>query len=86
MVAPILSPSETTNQTSDITVKKILTALRSQKRRVSALVTQSCLTSDSVTSMEVPTSTSAHGILQARILEWVAISFSRRSSQPRYGT
>ena len=23
---------------------------------------------------------SAHGILQARILEWVAISFSRRSS------
>ena len=27
--------------------------------------------------------TSAHGISQARILEWVAISFSRRSSQPR---
>ena len=26
---------------------------------------------------------SAHGIFQARILEWVAISFSRRSSQPR---
>ena len=25
----------------------------------------------------------AHGILQARILEWVAISFSRGSSQPR---
>ena len=24
-----------------------------------------------------------HGILQARILEWVAISFSRSSSQPR---
>jgi len=24
-----------------------------------------------------------HGILQARILEWVAISFSRESSQPR---
>ena len=24
-----------------------------------------------------------HGIFQARILEWVAISFSRRSSQPR---
>ena len=28
-------------------------------------------------------SSSVHGILQARILEWVAISFSRRSSQPR---
>ena len=27
-----------------------------------------------------------HGILQARILEWVAISFSRGSSRPRYQT
>ena len=27
-----------------------------------------------------------HGILQARILEWVAVSFSRGSSQPRNGT
>ena len=26
---------------------------------------------------------SVHGIFQARILEWVAIFFSRRSSQPR---
>ena len=26
---------------------------------------------------------SVHGILQARILEWVAILFSRGSSQPR---
>ena len=25
----------------------------------------------------------AHGILQARILEWVAVPFSRGSSQPR---
>ena len=30
-----------------------------------------------------PPSSSAHGILQARILEWVAISFSRGSSRPR---
>ena len=29
---------------------------------------------------------SLHGILQARVLEWVAISFSRGSSQPRYRT
>ena len=28
-------------------------------------------------------SSSVHGIFQARILEWVAISFSRGSSQPR---
>ena len=30
-----------------------------------------------------PPSSSIHGIFQARILEWVAISFSRRSSRPR---
>ena len=30
-----------------------------------------------------PLGSSVHGILQARILEWVAISFSRESSQPR---
>ena len=30
-----------------------------------------------------PSDPSVHGILQARILEWVAISFSRGSSQPR---
>ena len=30
-----------------------------------------------------PPGSSIHGILQARILEWVAISFSRASSQPR---
>ena len=30
-----------------------------------------------------PLGFSVHGILQARILEWVAISFSRESSRPR---
>ena len=30
-----------------------------------------------------PPGSFVHGILQARILEWVAISFSRASSQPR---
>ena len=34
------------------------------------------------TDCSLPGST-VHGILQARILEWVAISFSRRSSWPR---
>ena len=33
-----------------------------------------------------PPGSSVHGILQAKILEWVAISFSRRSSQPRDAT
>ena len=30
-----------------------------------------------------PPGPSVHGILQARILEWVAISFSRGSSRPK---
>ena len=33
-----------------------------------------------------PPGSSIHGILQARILEWVAISFSRGSSRPRVRT
>ena len=33
-----------------------------------------------------PAGSSVHGILQARIMEWVAISFSRGSSRPREGT
>ena len=43
--------------------------------------------SDSVQPMDcgLPGS-SVHGILQARILEWVVISFSRGSSQPRNQT
>ena len=45
------------------------------------LVTQSCPTL--VTPWTV---SSIHGILQARILEWVAISFSRGSSQPKNQT
>ena len=46
------------------------------------LVIQSCPTlCDSVDCS--PLGSSVHRILQARILEWVAISFSRRSSQPR---
>ena len=30
-----------------------------------------------------PPGSSVHGIFQARILEWVAISFSRQSSRPK---
>ena len=33
-----------------------------------------------------PPGSSVHGILQARILEWVAMPFSRESSRPRDGT
>ena len=45
-------------------------------------VAQSCPTLYNPMDCSLPGS-SVHGIFQARILEWVAISFSRRSSQPR---
>ena len=45
------------------------------------LVTKSCPTLHDPMDCSPPGS-SVHGILQARILEWVAISFSRRSSWP----
>ena len=45
-------------------------------------VTQSCLTLCNPMDCSLPGS-SVHGIPQARILEWVAISFSRGSSRPR---
>ena len=49
---------------------------------VLCLVTQSCLAL--CNSMDCsPPGSSVHGILQARILEWVAMSSSRGSSQPR---
>ena len=46
------------------------------------LVTHSCLTLCDPVDCSPPGS-SVHGILQARILEWVAISSSRGSSRPR---
>ena len=49
---------------------------------VCMLVTQSCPTLCNPMDCSPPGS-SVHGILQARILEWVAISFSRGLSQPR---
>ena len=46
------------------------------------LVAQSCPTLCDPMDYSPPGS-SVHGILQARILEWVAMPFSRGSSQPR---
>ena len=45
--------------------------------KVKVKVAQSCLT------LCNPMDYTVHAILQARILEWVAIPFSRGSSQPR---
>ena len=49
------------------------------------LVAQSCLTLCDPMDYSPPVS-SVHGISQARILEWVAIPFSRGSCRPRGGT
>ena len=45
-------------------------------------VAQSCLTLCDPMDCSLPGS-SIRGIFQARVLDWVAISFSRRSSRPR---
>ena len=50
--------------------------------KVKVLVAQSCLTLCDPMNCSLP-GFSVHGILQAKILEWVAISFSRGSSQFR---
>ena len=52
---------------------------------VQVWVTQLCLTLCDPMDYNLPGS-SVHGILQTRILEWVAIPFSRGSSRPRDGT
>ena len=56
-----------------------MTQRRSRRERE---VAQSCLTLCNPMNCSLPGS-SVHGIFQTRVLEWVAISFSRGSSQPR---
>ena len=60
----------TYTKTLYIKVSKVKDALKMK-------VTQSCPT------LSGPVGYTVHGILQARILEWVAVPFSRGSSQPR---
>ena len=56
--------------------------LQCMKVKSESEVAQSCLTLSDPMDCSPPGS-SVHGIFQARILEWAAISFSRGSSQPR---
>ena len=49
--------------------------------KVKVLVTQSCPTLCNLMDCS-PQGSSVYGILQARIMEWEAIHFSRESSQP----
>ena len=54
-------------------------------KKVKVFITQSCLTLCDPMD-RIPPGFSVHGILQARILEWVAVPFSRGSFQPRVRT
>ena len=58
--------------------KEVIKILKVKKCEVA----QSCLTLCDPMDCSLPGS-SVHGIFQARVLEWVAISFSRGSSRPR---
>ena len=57
----------------------------SQVKCVCMWLTQSCPTLSDLMDCRLP-GFSVHGIFQARRLEWVAISFSRGSSQPKHRT
>ena len=52
------------------------------KKKSESEIVQSCPTLCDPVDFSLPGS-SVHGIFQARVLEWVAISFSRGSSQLR---
>ena len=63
-------------------IEKLTAFARLMIRGSSSEVAQLCLTLCNSMDCSLPGS-SVHGIFQARVLEWVAISFARGSSQPR---
>ena len=65
-----------------LSVTLLACEMRNGKWKLKTLVTRLCWTLRDLMDYSPP-GCSIHGILQARILEWVAMSFSRRSSQPR---
>ena len=72
---------EATDSTCHQATKPEATTREFMKEKESE-VSQSCLILCDPMDYSLPGS-SVHGIFQTRTLEWVAISFSRRSSQPR---
>ena len=57
--------------------------LQCMKVKSGSEVTQSCLTLSNLMDCSLPGS-SAHGIFQARVLEWGAIAFSKRTNHREY--
>ena len=71
---PLAGPySPSISRTGQEAVQNLLELLM---MKMTVKVAKSCLTLSDLMDYTVP------GILQARILEWVAVSFSRASSQP----
>ena len=66
----------------DVAIKTAFVILNCFSRKVNVKIAQLCLTLWNPMDCSLPGS-SVHGILQARILEWVAFPFSRGSSQPK---
>ena len=71
----------------EVTLASVSKKIHSFRKEVfteclSSEVAQLCLTLHDPMDCGPPGS-SIHGIFQARVLEWVAVSFSRGSSQPR---
>ena len=64
-------------------IERYLPHLPTNKCTFAPMHAQSCLTLCDPTNCSPPGS-SMHGILLVRILEWVAISFSMKSSRHRY--
>ena len=72
-------------RTSRCSQKSLAPFLYFQSFKKESEVVQLCPTLCSPMDCSLPGS-SLHGIFQARVLEWVAISFSRGPSRPRYQT
>ena len=68
--------------------QSLLTMLKTEKLSSDCcyLVPKLCMTLLRLHELYIPPDSSVHGILLARILEWVAISFSKGFSQPKYQT
>ena len=72
---PMLLKGQLKSDMTEVTSHRIMVV-------VGGLVAKSCLILCNAMDCSPPAS-SVHGISQARILEWVVISFSRGSSRPR---
>ena len=68
--------------TESVILRVCVCVCERERERERERVAQSCLTLCNPMDYS-PRGSSVHGILQARILEWVAIPFSRGSSRPR---